>query len=750
MFRVLRWVVAAVGAVVGAPILVAVTILVTLLYYPVSGPLPQPVRSNFGTPPSVVYDDGGHIIGQLSASGGSNVPVKDFQIPDLVKQAVAASEDRGFFTEGPVSAKDLLRAAWADLTSGAPVQGGSTITQQYVKTVYTNGSKTLSRKFREVVLARMLSQKLTKKQILDRYLSIVYFGQEAYGVGAASQAYFRTPVSQLDASQAATLAGLLPAPSQYDPLFNLDAAEQRRETVLDLMHAQRYLTDAQYQQALAERLTLDQPGSTASGSVTLVYPLQQPSTKYPYFLDYVRQYMEQRVGYNELYHGGLRIQTTLDPKDQAAAESAIAAQLAGTQAPLQMATASVQPPTGYVTSLVGGRDYHVSQVDIALGGCPQPEPPPARLIVQATCQAQPNSVVLGGGTGRLAGSTFKPFTLAAALAAGISPQANYYGPATLDVPGCGGVCVIRNAEGGAASNYTLTTATWQSIDTVYVQVLKQVGIKTVAELAKRLGVTTAYDESDFGLSYTLGTNPVSSLEMASAYATFANHGTYVPPSPVVRAVDSQGAVVFDNSHPRGTRVLSPSVADTVTQILQGVIQHGTGNPNAVIGRPAAGKTGTANGPYDAWFVGYTPQLSAAVWMGYANNDSTPMLNVKGVQVFGGTYPAKAWHDLMTASLAGIPPANFDNPPPPGLPVNVLQGLQAGAARTPLSIGGEAPSSPSLPPPTAVAPPTIPTTTTTLPPDTAPPNPATPNFDSTTTTSPSGNTGTTGSGPPGTG
>ncbi len=750
MFRMLRWVVAGVASVVGAPVLVAVTVLVTLLYLPVPSSLPQPARANFGTPPSVVYDASGQIIGQLSASGGSNVPVNDSQIPALVKDAVVASEDRGFFQEGPVSVKDLIRAAWADLTSGAPVQGGSTITQQYVKDVYTNGSRTLGRKFREVVLARMIGHKLTRKQILDRYLSIVYFGQEAYGVGAASQAYFRTPVSKLDASQAAMLAGLLPAPSQYDPLFNLDAAEQRRETVLGLMHSQGYLTDAQYQQAMAEGLARAQSGSPPKGPVTLVYPLQEPAVKYPYFLDYVRQYMEQHVGSDELYHGGLRIQTTLDPKDQEAAQSAIAGQLDGTQPPLQMALASVQPATGYVSALVGGRDFSVSQVDIALGGCPQPEAPPARLIVQATCQAHPNSTVLGGGSGRLAGSTFKPFTLAAALAAGISPQASYYGPAAYDAPGCGGVCVIRNAEGGAAGNYTLTTATWQSIDTVYVQVLKQVGIKTVAEMAQRLGVWSAYDESDFGLSYSLGTNPVSPIEMASAYATFANQGTYLPPSPVVRAVDAQGATVFDNSHPQGTRVISASVADTVTQILQGVIQHGTGYPNAVIGRPAAGKTGTANGPTDAWFVGYTPQLSAAAWMGYSNNDSTPMLDVKGVQVFGATYPAKAWHDFMTASLAGVPPANFANPPPLDVPANVLQGLQAGPAQTPLSTGDSGPSPPPVPPPIAVAPPTIPTTTTTttttLPPDTVPPYYAT----STTTPPPYSTDTTPSTSPPGTG
>ena len=462
---------------------------------------------------------------------------------------------------------------------------------------------------------------------------------------------------------------------------------------------------------MAEHLVQVQPDYTPPGPLTLVYPLQQTPTKYPYFVDYVRQYLEERIGYNELYNGGLSIQTTIDPKDQAAAEAAIAKQLAGTSPPLQMALASVEPGTGYVTALVGGRDYNVSQVDIALGGCPQPAPPPVKVILQSTCQAHPNSVVLGGGSGRLAGSSFKPFTLAVALSQGISPQAHYNGPATFPAPGCGGVCVIHNA-GGESGSFTLTTATWKSIDTVYAQVIQQVGVKAVAQMAKNLGVWTAFDESDFGLSYTLGTNPVSPLEMASAYATFANQGIAIAPSPVVRAVDDHGKVVYDDSHPQGTRVLSAAVSDTVTSILQGVIQHGTGFPTAVIGRPAAGKTGTANGPTDAWFVGYTPQLSTATWMGYGTNDSTPLLNIKGVaQVFGASYPAIAWHDYMVAALAGVPVESFVNPPPLQT-APALTGIQPPPAMTPASDTGAGGSSsmPPPPPPTAVAPPTIAPTT----------------------------------------
>lgn len=713
-----RWLVAGVVSLFGVPFLVGLTALATLLYLPLPGSLPAP-KTVAPSAASIVYDATGHVIGEFRAAAGSNVPVADSQIPQLVKDATVASEDRNFYSEGAVSVKGIIRAALADLTSGSAVQGGSTITEQYVKAVFTQGQRTVSRKVTEAVLARELAQKLTKEQILHRYLSIAYYGQDAYGVGAAAEAYFRTPIEKLNASQAATLAGLLPAPSAYDPLFNLQAGEQRRETVLTLMHQQGYLNGSDYRTAMAERLSPAQPGLTPSGPATLVYPIQETPNQYRYFLDYVRQYLEQRIGYNELYHGGLRIQTTIIPKDQAAAEATIAKQLAGTTPPLQMALAAVEPATGYVTSLVGGRDYAVSQVDVALGGCPLPEAPPVRLIVQATCQAHPNSFVGGGGSGRLAGSSFKPFTLAAALVQGIAPDAKYVGPASLQVPGCGGTCVINN-DVGESGNFTLTTATWQSINTVYAQVLKQVGIKAVANMAKSLGITSASDESDFGLSYTLGTTPVSPLDMASAYATFADQGVHIPPSPVLRAVDGQGRVVFDDSQPKGTRVLTAEVANTVNSILQGVIQHGTGS-NAMIGRPAAGKTGTTNGPTDAWFVGYTPQLSAAVWMGYSNNENTPMLDVKGVQVYGNTYPAMAWNDFMRTVLAGVPALDFTAPPPLNVPPNVLQGLQPGTAMTPAPLSGGS-TALTIPPPVAQSPPTTPFAVppTTVPPTTFPP------------------------------
>ena len=714
MFGVLRWVIVVVVCVVCAPVLTAGTALVAITHLPVPATLPQPVRTSFGAQASVVSDATGAVIGEFRAAAGSNVPVNASDIPAVLKDAVVASEDRNFYHEGPVSTRGILRAAGADLSSGRPVQGGSTITEQYVKDVYTDGSRTLRRKLQETVVARTLAHQMPKAEILHQYLSIVYFGQGAYGVGAAAQAYFRMPVNQLDASQAATLAGVVPAPSQYDPLFNLGAGEERRETVLGLMRQQGYLTETQYETAMAKRLVQAPEGTRPNPTVTLVYPPQQAPTRYRYFLDYVRQYLEQRVGYDELYNGGLRIQSTLNPKVQAAAEASVAGQLSGTTPPLQMALASVEPGTGYVSSLVGGRSYDVSQVDIALGGCPHPARPPVTVVVPSTCQTDPKSVVQGGGSGRLAGSSFKPFVLAAALAQGIAPQTNYFGPPSVTVAGCGGVCVIRN-DGGESGNFTLTTATWQSVDTVYTQIIGQVGVKAVAEMAKNLGVSSAYDESDFGVSYALGANPVSPLEMASSYATFANHGVRVVPSPVVRAVDAAKNVVYDDSHPKGTRVLTPAVADTVTDILQGVIQHGTGNPTAIIGRPAAGKTGTANGPTDAWFVGYTPQLSAATWMGYGNNDNTPMLDVKGVQVYGATYPAMAWHNFMIDALAGAPPTAFASPPPFNTPVALPAGLQPGPAMSPLSIGDNRPALPPDPlPPTAVAPGTVAPPTTTLP------------------------------------
>ena len=715
MWAAIRIAVGAVLGVIGAPVVAVMVVVAAFVYLPLPAALPPPNLTP-ASQVSTVYDAAGNQIGEFRQVG-QNIPVRISDIPTVLKQAVVSSEDRNFYHEGGVSFGGTLRAAWADVTNGKTVQGGSTITQQYVKNAYTNGRRTLARKLREAVLATQLSRSASKDQVMYDYLSTIYFGEGAYGVGAAAEEYFRIPVSQLDASQAALLVGLIPAPSDYDPLVSLALGEQRRQLVLGEMAAQHYLDPGQYQEAMAEALTL--PDGVKKGlPQTVVYPPPpQAAPKYPYFSDYVRRYLLTKLGPDQLYKGGLRIQTTLDPAVQANAQQRISSELAGTSPPLEMSLVSVEPATGYVKSLIGGRDFAASQVNIALGGCPQDlsSDPAAQVEVKATCWN--GQTVTGGGGGLQAGSAFKPFTLAAALSEGVLPSRVYPAPGVFQVPGCtGSQCAIHNAEGGGQGPVSVATATWLSINTVYAQIIRDAGVAKVAEMAKKLGITSAWYSPKYqGLTYTLGVVGVSPLDMASAYSTFANHGLRIEPSPVVRVVGPSGKAIIDNTHPHGAQVISKAIADNVTDILTGVIQHGTGYPNAVLkGRPAAGKTGTTEGFHDAWFVGYTPSLSTAVQMGFSDFEFKHTLTgIKGVgQVFGGTIPAQVWHDFMSQALQGVPVTAFDQPPPLSVPPDVLalqerHGINPGDQLLPAPTGSGGPyiygpSAPSAPTPPANA------------------------------------------------
>jgi penicillin-binding protein 1A len=702
------------GAVV--PFAVGGTVLASFLYLPLPAALPptKPAASVV----SHLLDASGHEFGQFHAFG-ENIPVAEQDIPAVLDQAVIASEDRAFYNEGALSLTSTMRAVLANIRG--TVQGGSTITQQYAKNAYTSGQRTILRKLQEAILAAQVSRQLPKHEILFRYLSTIYFGEGAYGVGAASQAYFRKPVSQLDASEAAMLAGLIPAPSYYDPLVSTELAEQRRVTVLGLMRDQHYLTPDQYAAAMAEHLI---PASQAKYPVpaTVFYPPQQPQIAFPYFEDYVRRYLLAKLGPGEVFHGGLRVQTTLDPRVQSAAEATVASKLNGTKPPVDMSLVSVEPATGYVKAVVGGRDFGASQVNLALGGCPARPPPTIQEVVTPTCWD--GGTVIGGGGGRQGGSAFKVFTLAAALSKGYLPSRTYPAPDVYQVPHCAGPgCTIHNAEGRGGGPASIASATWASINTVYAQIIRDTGVQDVAEVAKRMGITSAlYNPQQFGLSYTLGVIGVSPLDMASAYGTLDNHGLRVEPSPVIKVTDSSGNVLLDNSHPNGDQVVSRPVADNVTDILKGVISQGTGNPNAVLGRPAAGKTGTTEAFHDAWFVGYTPTLSTSVWMGYSDSETKSLTSINGVgQVFGGTIPAQAWHDFMLQALQGVPVTDFSQPPPLiAPPTTQPQGVSQGSQQTPDQTGQggpylfEPPNPQAQEPTTTTAPSSSDTTTTTTP------------------------------------
>ncbi len=625
-------------------------------------------------------------------------------IPEVLRRAVVAAEDKRFYSHRGFDLPAAVRAAWADIRGGKVVQGGSTITQQYVKNAYTSGERTLARKIREAVLASRLDRRVTKDEILYRYLSGLYLGGGAYGVGAAAQSYFQKPVNDLTLSESALLAGIIPAPSRYEPRGNPATAEANRVRVLDSMLEMRSIGPTQHAEAVAQRLFVKGVhGTEPPGPATVVHPLELQSTTQPYFFDYVRRYLEARYGEDLVYRGGLRVETSLDPRLQKLAEDTVARTLQGTSAPLEMSLVSVEPGTGYVKAVVGGRDFAKSQVNLALGKCADrgDEPLPDGPICLA-----------GGGSGRQPGSAYKPFTLARAFEEGIGPNRVYSGPSRYTVPGCRGTgCTVSNVESGSYGSLSLRQGTHYSVNTLYAQLVLDVGVKDAAEMAHRLGITMVRPDGNqpngepYGASLTLGAAETSPLDMAAAYAVFAARGNQFAATPVVKVLDAGGRVLEDNTSRKPKRVLSEAVADNVTDVLKGVITSGTGR-GADIGRPngSAGKTGSSEDNADAWFVGYTPALSTAVWMGYSDSNTRSLRNIKGVNiVYGGTIPASTWKAFMGEALKNAPPADFPSPAP------LAGDVTAGARRPAQDLKPPEPAQIFIPLPAF----DLPTTTTTV-------------------------------------
>jgi penicillin-binding protein 1A len=714
MRRLSRAVIALLVSAVTVPIATATTVLGAFLLLPLPATAPT-LRPAIESQISHVYDINGNEIGVFRKFEQS-IPVQRSDIPAILKQAVVASEDRNFYSHRGVDIRGTMRALLADLRGQKIQQGGSTITQQYVKNASRRDlqlpARTVSQKFRETILANQLerSHRYSKEEILFRYLSTIYLGEGAYGVGAAAETYFRKPVSKLTLSEAALLAGLIPAPSVYQPRGNPTGADQRRVHVLDLMLSQGAINQQQHDAAVAETVWPVARGKPPARA-TLIYPPQQQQTRFPYFVDYVRKYLVARYGEDTVDRGGLRVQTTLDPALQLAAEKAVADSLKGTGDPLEMALASVEPPTGFVKALVGGRDFYngpYSQVNLALANCPDRSrltKPTDKIEVTAACWDDPKVTVPGGGNGRQTGSSFKVFTLATALSQGVSPQKVYPAPRSITV----GKYTASNNEGEGGGSATIRSATAHSINTVFVQMIRDVGVKETAEMAKKLGITTAwYSPTHHGLSYTLGVIDVAPLDMASAYGVFAARGQRYAPTPVVRVVDAGGKTIEDNRKRTGEQVIDQVVADNETDVLRGVISGGTGT-GANINRPAAGKTGTGENFTNAWFVGYTPTLSTAVWMGYANDQKTPLRGIRGVsRVYGGTIPASTWKAFMLVALKDVPATEFSEPAPirtiaDALERNARHGFDPGARRDIAPTGDGGPYEVEPEAPGAVAP-----------------------------------------------
>ena len=574
-------------------------------------PLSQPERTQ-------VYDRNGHLI-EVLHDEQDRIVVPLTSMPQVLRDAVLAAEDERFYQHHGIDDRGILRALLANLIQGQTVQGGSTITQQLVRNAYPDlRDRSLVRKVKEASLAAQLEERMTKDQILEAYLNRVYFGAGYYGVEAASRGYFGRHVADLSLAQAATLAGLIREPEGANPRNSPDRAVQRRNTVLQQMVSLEMVSSTSAARATRTALKIEPPRETGG--------------RYPWFIDALkRQLMDDpRLGSTvaerrrNLYEGGLSIITTLDTTVQQQAERA-----AATWRPASgpdVALVSLDPRNGAVRAMVGGRNYSRHKFNLAI-------------------QAE-----------RQAGSSFKPFVLAAAMDNGISPDSLWESSGFSSDDVCGVPWKVENFEGHGSGKMPLREATWHSVNGVYARVMARLCPSKVVSMAKRVGVDVPEAQSH-APSIALGAANVTPIQMASAYATFANLGVYQKPI-LFTQISRHGHTLIDN-HPQGERRISAALAYQVTDVLKGVVRSGTGTA-AQIGRPEAGKTGTTQDFRDAWFIGYTPQLSTAVWMGDPQQE-VPMRDVGGIQVTGGSYPARIWHDFMAAALAGQAPLDWSQP-----------------------------------------------------------------------------------------
>ena len=587
---------------------------------------------------SFVYAADDSVITQLHAVE-DRVVLPSSQIPSWIRDAAVAIEDRRFYQHHGIDGRAILRASYVNLRDGSIEEGGSTITQQLVKNLYTGGERTLVRKLSEASLAWQLEDRLSKEEILTRYLNAVYFGQGAYGVQAAARTFFGVDAIDLNLARSALLAGLITSPGHFDPYEYPSRANGRRRVVLRLMHEFGMITEAQRRHAGRARIHLH-PVTTFG------------RYDYPYFIDYLKEWFLTNPAFGDtredryklLFTGGLQIHTTLQPAVQSAAQRAVDSVLSYPDDPSAAVTV-VDPRNGFVLAMVGGdqRDYWRDRR--------------AGRVNLATAM---------GGTGRQSGSAFKPFALVAALEAGLSPSETFPAPSTLQLAlETGEIWDVTNAEGAGYGTMTLRSATIRSVNTVYAQLIDRLGPATVVEVAERMGLRCCRRVSNPArplepyLSAVLGTNEVNTLEMATAYGTLATGGVRSRPVPVSRVTDARGTVLW-SANTTGDRVLDPQIASAANDILNEAVLYGTGTA-ANIGRPQIGKTGTAMDHNDAWFVGAVPQMVAAVWVGFPQGRIRMEPPRTRITVFGGTWPAQIWRLLMLEATAGLPATTFPNP-----------------------------------------------------------------------------------------
>ena len=570
-----------------------------------------------------IFDAQGRLITRLEAEENRE-NVRLSELPAHLLDAVIAIEDDRFWDHKGVDVKAILRAAVTNTQEGEVAQGGSTITQQYVKNALLGDEKTINRKVKEAILAVQLERSSTKERILELYLNTIYFGNGAYGVQAASQEYFGKPASEIDLAQAALLAGLIQSPSRTDPYDDPEAARARRDIVLERMADLGYIEDevADFA-ARGELLVLTKPEHERYPAAHFVEQVKRFVLDDPRFGDTPAERRQL------LFGGGLRITSTLDLDRQAEAEMAVASVRPEAPGP-DAALVSMEAETGFVRALVGGRDFFSGGERAKLD-------------------------LVTGGPGRPAGSSFKPLVLAAALEQGITLDRVYRAPSRLTIPLPTGDWEVENYEGTAGGSATLFEATVRSYNTVYAQVIMDVGPELAMDTARRLGVRSPllpYPSS------VLGTNDVHPIDMATAYATLANRGIRVDPVFVTEITTVDGTVLYEHQH-RQERAISEQVADEVTAVLQQAVARGTGTRARLADRAAAGKTGTGQEWRDAWFVGFTPDVVTSVWMGFADEGRRSMKPpATPLRVSGGTWPATIWNRYMTPALEGTPVSTF--------------------------------------------------------------------------------------------
>ncbi|WP_141206208.1 transglycosylase domain-containing protein [Streptomyces griseorubiginosus] len=636
--------------------------------------------ANLKTPPlsqrTTILDAKGGTIATVYSRDRTVVELKD--ISPYMQKAIVAIEDSRFYQHGAVDLKGVLRALNKNAQSGGVAQGASTLTQQLVKNVAIEEAgddptkvaqatqQTIGRKIRELKYAIQLEEELGKKKILENYLNITFFGQQAYGIEAASQRYFSEHAKDLDLEQSALLAGIVQSPSRYDPVNDEAEATKRRNTVLQRMAEVGDVSQAEADKAAKQPLGL-KVSKPKNGCITAVKGAG-------FFCDYVREvfltdpvFGKSKEDRAKVWNqGGLTIRTTMDPQAQKSVQRSIKEHVYQKD---QVATAAtiVQPGTGRILAMGQSRPYGINTKKN-----------------ETTLNLSVNSD-MGGGAGYQPGSTFKPIVAAAAIEGGKPATQIYPSPYKMDYPAPVQACngSVWNEKGVSVTNenesevgpYDMKTATAKSVNTYYVSLISDIGICPVTEMAAKMGV----ERADGGKiqqrpSIALGTQEVSPLTMANAYATFASRGMYCTPVAIESITQRVGEKSKSLQVPKSTcsRAMSENTADTINTLLKGVVEDGTGSEAGLgASRDSAGKTGTTDERYAAWFVGYTPNMAGAVWVGDpAHKRQMKNIRIGGVwneKVFGGKVPGPIWRDMMTGALDGMDAPQFKTVYIPDMP-----------------------------------------------------------------------------------